>query len=65
MSAEDSLRRAEELQARLEAARAELAQLQTADDPEAAIDVLTHLAELAREIEEELARAKRAGDAGA
>jgi hypothetical protein len=60
MSAEDSLRRAEELLEKLEAARA---RLETTEDPEAAIEVLAELSELAREVEVELTRAKRDADA--
>jgi hypothetical protein len=60
MSAEDSLRRAEELLEKLEAART---RLETTEDPEAAIEVLAELSELAREVELELTRAKREADA--
>jgi hypothetical protein len=60
MSAEDSLKRAEELLEKLEAARA---RLETTEDPEAAIEVLAELSELAREVEVELTRAKRDADA--
>ena len=60
MSAEDSLRRAEDLLEKLEAARA---RLEATDDPEAAIEVLGELSDLAREVEAELARAKREADA--
>jgi hypothetical protein len=60
MSAEDSLRRAEELLDKLEAARA---RLESTEDPEAAIGVLGELSELAREVEAELTRAKREADA--
>jgi hypothetical protein len=60
MSAEDSLRRAEELLDKLEAARA---RLESTKDPEAAIEVLSELSELAREVEVELTRAKREADA--
>ena len=60
MSAEDSLRRAEELLEKLEAARA---RLESTEDPEAAIEVLAELSELAREVEVELTRAKREADA--
>jgi hypothetical protein len=59
MSAEESLERAEELLARLEAARGELQRATEADDVDAAIEVLTELADLARKVEEELARARR------
>jgi hypothetical protein len=60
MSAEDSLRRAEELLEKLDAARE---RLESTDDPEAAIEVLGELSELAREVEAELTRAKREADA--
>ena len=60
MSAEESLRRAEDLLEKLEAARA---RLEATDDPDAAIEVLSELAELAREVEVELTRAKREADA--
>jgi exonuclease VII small subunit len=55
-SAEESLERAERLLARLEQSRA---RLEATDDPEAAIDVLTELAEIAKQIEREIAAAKR------
>jgi hypothetical protein len=58
--AEDSLGRAEELLDRLEQTRA---RLESIDDPEAAIDILGELAELARQVEAELERARR--EAGA
>jgi len=60
VSAEDSLRRAEDLLDKLEAART---RLEATDDPDAAIEVLSELAELAREVEVELTRAKREADA--
>jgi hypothetical protein len=60
MSAEESLRRAEDLLEKLEAARS---RLEATDDPDAAIEVLAELAELAREVEVELTRAKREADA--
>jgi len=60
VSAEDSLKRAEELLEKLEASRA---RLEATDDPDAAIEVLSELAELAREVETELTRAKREADA--
>lgn len=67
MSTEDSLSRAEELLARLEAARAELEQLSAAEggSPERALELLGELAELAKSVEEELDRAKRAAEADA
>jgi hypothetical protein len=57
---EDALGRAEELLGRLEQARG---RLETIEDPEAAIDILGELAELARQVEAELERARR--EAGA
>jgi hypothetical protein len=60
MNAEDALGRAEELLQKLEQARAKLEQT---EDPEAAIDVLSELAEIAKQVEAELARARR--EAGA
>ena len=62
MSADESLTKAEELLARLEAARA---QLESTDDPDQAIEVLQELADLAREIEMELQRARRATETDA
>jgi len=59
VSADEALNRAEQLLARLEAARAELEQLNQADDAERALDILGELAELSKAIEEELQRAKR------
>jgi len=58
--AENSLKRAEELLEKLEAART---RLEETEDPEAAIEVLAELSELAREVELELTRAKREADA--
>ncbi len=63
MSAEDSLRRAEELLDRLERTRAELEKVAESESPEAAIDVLTELAEIAKEVEAELTRARRGAEA--
>ena len=60
MSAEESLKRAEDLLEKLEAARA---RLEATDDPDTAIEVLAELAELAREVEAQLTRAKREADA--
>ena len=58
--AEHSLNRAELLMERLEEARA---RLEAATDPDAAIDVLSELAEIAKEVESEIAKAKRGTDA--
>jgi len=62
VSADESLTKAEELLARLEAARAELEQLSAADaesSPDRAIELLSELAELAKAVEEELEKAQR------
>ena len=61
MSTEESLSRAEELLARLEAARGELDQLaeQEGGSPDRALEILSELSELAKAVEEELERAKR------
>jgi hypothetical protein len=59
MSSEESLAKAEALLARLEATRAELEKLSDANDADRALDILTELADLSRQVEEELERAKR------
>jgi len=61
---DDSLTRVEELYARLQAARAKL---EATDDPESAIDVVAELSEIAKQVEEEIARIRRDAepDAGA
>jgi hypothetical protein len=56
LSAEDSLQRAEDLLERLERSRQEL---ESTQDPDRAIEILSELAEIAREVEAELARAKK------
>jgi hypothetical protein len=60
-SAEDALERAESLLQRLERSRE---RLEATDDPETAIDVLTELSEIAKQIEREIAEAKRRAEAG-
>ena len=59
MSSDESLSNAENLLARLESSRARLEETQ---DPDAAIEILQELAELAKEVEAELQRAKRAAE---
>ncbi len=59
MTADESLSNAENLLARLESARARLEDTQ---DPDAAIEILQELAELAKGVEGELQRAKRAAE---
>jgi hypothetical protein len=56
---DEALAKAEQLLARLEATRAELETLSEANDAERALDVLAELADLSRQVEEELQRAKR------
>jgi hypothetical protein len=58
-AAEESLKRAEELLERLEQTRA---RLEATADPEAAIDILGELADIAKQVEAELEQARR--DAG-
>jgi hypothetical protein len=58
--AEDALRRAEELLERLEETRA---RLESTADPDQAIDVLTELAEIAKQVEVEIEQARREADA--
>jgi len=64
-SVDDALAKAEELLARLNERREELERLADADDVdgEAAVDVIAELAELARQIEAELTRARTLADA--
>jgi len=62
VSAEEALARAEELMARLEDVRARLEQT---DDPDAALDLLGEIANLARDIQAEIERAKGETDATA
>ena len=61
---DESLQRVEELHERLLAARAQLDALAERDDPDAAVDVLAELSELAKEVEAELQRARTRADAG-
>ena len=61
-TADDALTRAEELLERLKSTRAELERLAAEEDAEAAVDVLAELAELAKEVESELTKARRRAD---
>jgi hypothetical protein len=68
VATEDSLSRAEELLAKLEAARGELDRLAEEEgggSPDRALELLSELSELAKGVEEELERAKRAAEADA
>jgi hypothetical protein len=58
--AEESLRNAEELLARLEETRAKL---EATEDPEAAIEVMGELAEIAKAVEAAIEQARRDADA--
>ncbi len=67
MSADESLTRAEELLARVEAVRAELELLSEGEggSPERAIELLGELSELAKAVEDELTQAQRAAEGDA
>jgi hypothetical protein len=54
-ASEDALKRAEDLLERLERTRQEL---ESTQDPDRAIEILGELAEIAKEVEAELTRAK-------
>jgi hypothetical protein len=56
---DESLKHVEELLARLESVRA---RLEATEDPEQAVDVLAELAELAREVEAEVERARQGAE---
>ena len=63
MSADESLQRAEELLERLRAKLDELERLADAGDADTAVDELTEIAEIAKEIEGEITRARTRADA--
>ena len=65
-SVDEALAKAEELLERLNDRREQLERLAEADDVdgEAAVDLIAELAELARQIEAELTRARTIADAG-
>jgi hypothetical protein len=65
VSSDETLARAEELLARLEATRAELERLSESEDADRALDILGELADLSRQVEEELQRAKRQAEGDA
>jgi len=62
VSEPDAVARLQELLEKVEAARAEL---EGTDDPERAVQVLQELAELAKEVQAEVERARREADASA
>jgi hypothetical protein len=57
---EENLTRAEELLERLDDARS---RLEAATDPDQAIEILSELSEIAKDVEAEIAKAKREADA--
>jgi hypothetical protein len=65
VSSDEALARAEELLVRLNEKREELSRLADAEDldGDAAVDVIAELAEIAKEIEAELTRARTLADA--
>jgi predicted translin family RNA/ssDNA-binding protein len=63
MGANESLQRAEELLERLRVKLDELERLAEAGDADAAVDDLAQIAEIAKEIEGEIARARTRADA--
>jgi hypothetical protein len=67
VTTEDSLSRAEELLVKLESARTELDTIAQTEggSPDRALEILAELSELAKAVEEELERAKRAAEADA
>jgi hypothetical protein len=62
VSEPDAVARLQELLDRVEAARGEL---EGVDDPERAVEVLQELADLAKEVQAEVERARRDADASA
>jgi uncharacterized coiled-coil DUF342 family protein len=58
----DAVVRLQELLQKVESARA---QLESADDPERAVEILQELADLAKEVQAEVERARREADASA
>ena len=64
MSANESLGRAQELAERLRTKLDNLEQLAAAGDVDAAVDDLAEIAELAKQIEAEVQRARASADAG-
>ena len=61
-SGPDAVARLQELLEKVESARAEL---ETADDPERAVEILQELSDLAKEVQAEVESARREADASA
>ena len=64
-SADEALARAEELLERLRSTRDELERLAAEENAEAAVDVLTELAEIAKDVEAELSKARARAESAA
>jgi hypothetical protein len=62
-SADEALARAEELLERLKSTRDELERLAAEEDAESAVEVLAELADLAKDVEAELTKARTRADA--
>ena len=62
MSEPDAVQRLQDLLEKVEAARAAL---EATDDPERAVQILQELADLAKEVQAEVERARREADASA
>ena len=62
MSTNESLERASALLAQVEALRE---RLDSTDDPEQAVEILQELSDLAKEVDAEIERARRAAETGA
>lgn len=65
MSSSESLQRAEALLERMRVKLEELERLAETGDADAAVDDLAEIAEIAKEIEAEVTRARTSADAGA
>jgi len=61
-TADEALGKAEELLERLQATRAELERLAAEENAEAAVEILTELADLAKDVEAELTKARVRAD---
>ena len=64
-TADEALGRAEELLERLKSTRDELERLATSENAESAVEILGELAELAKEVEQELAKARSRAEGAA
>jgi hypothetical protein len=62
VTSEEGLKRTEELLDRLEQARAELERVSETGDSDKAIEILAELAEIAKQVEAELAHTRRTAE---